>query len=80
MIDLLVFVMSGDDAEARLNTRVVEAIGSTQESMSLWVEDYERPLFFAMEQFCKGILLCYFPHLSPFIYTFSFVSQVLIER
>jgi hypothetical protein len=54
IIDLLTFILSGDDAEERITSRVSQAIGSTQESMSLWIEPVDRPLYFAMEQFCKG--------------------------
>ena len=78
IVDLLSFILSGGDAEERITSRVVLAIGSTQESMSLWVESYDRPLYFAMEQFCKGTFYFYDRHhfladassqLSPQVHT-----------
>lgn len=56
IVDLLTFILNGDDAEERITSRISQAIGSTRESMSLWVEPVDRPLYFAMEQFCKGSL------------------------
>jgi hypothetical protein len=53
MIDLLIFILNGNP-ETVLNHRIVDAIGSTNESRSLWVEPASRPLYFALEQFCKG--------------------------
>jgi hypothetical protein len=54
MMDLLSFILRGNP-ETVLNQRIVEAVGSTSESLSLWVEPASRPLYFALEQFCKGL-------------------------
>jgi CBS domain-containing protein len=53
MMDLLAYILRGNP-ETVLNQRIVEAVGSTSESLTLWVEPASRPLFFALEQFCKG--------------------------
>ena len=34
---------------------IADVIGSTNESLTLWVEDVQQPLYRAMEQFCKGV-------------------------
>lgn len=54
IIDILIFILNGNP-ENILNHRIVDAIGSTLESRSLWVEPASRPLYFALEQFCKGL-------------------------
>lgn len=53
-VDLLNFVGSSGRIESSLSANVVSAIGSTNESLSLWSEPLSRPLHVAMEQFCKG--------------------------
>jgi len=53
IVDLLAFILHGNP-ENVLNRRIVETIGSTNESLSLWVEPSSRPLFFVLERFCKG--------------------------
>jgi hypothetical protein len=56
ILDILAFLQSGADLNQRLHHRIVEVIGSTNESMTLWIEPYSRPLYFALEQFCKGLI------------------------
>lgn len=55
ILDLLSFLIKRPDAiEESLQRRVSDAIGSTIETMSIWTEAVDRPLFFCMEQFCRG--------------------------
>jgi hypothetical protein len=63
MIDLLIFILNGNP-ETILTHRIVDAIGSTNESRSLWVEPASRPLYFALEQFCKGFHIFALSHLT----------------
>lgn len=52
VIDILAFSLKHEDY---LKRKVSEVIGSTNESLTLWSEDKHQPLYFAMEQFCKGV-------------------------
>ena len=55
ILDILSYLLKHADAlEHHLNSRITEAIGSTSETLTVWTEDTERPLFFCMEQFCRG--------------------------
>jgi CBS domain-containing protein len=54
ILDVVAFLASGGSVEARLQSPVSEVIGATAETQSVWVEPLSRPLFFAMEQFCRG--------------------------
>ena len=38
-----------------LSYKLSDVIGSTNESLSLWCEDVHKPLYFALEQFVKGV-------------------------
>lgn len=38
-----------------LSYKLSDVIGSTNESMSLWCEDTHKPMYFALEQFVKGV-------------------------
>lgn len=52
IIDVLAFSLKNADYATR---RVSDVIGSTNESLTLWCEDSKKPLYFAMEQFIKGV-------------------------
>lgn len=52
MLDVLAFSLKHEDY---LTHHVCDVIGSTNESLTLWVEDSKKPLYFAMEQFIKGV-------------------------
>lgn len=52
IVDLLAFSLKHRDF---LTQKVSNAIGSTNESLSLWCEASDQPLYFAMEQFVKGV-------------------------
>lgn len=61
IIDILVYILNHSsnssnihNFESILNHRIVDVIGSTNESLSLWVESPTRPLYYVLEQFCKG--------------------------
>lgn len=66
ILDILIFILKGNP-ETVLNHRIVDAIGSSNESLSLWVEPPSRPLYYALEQFSKG-----------FIYLFSYSLIIMI--
>jgi CBS domain-containing protein len=53
-VDLLAFISQNGNIQNALTLPVIQAVGSTNESQSLWSEPYSRPIYFAMEQFCKG--------------------------
>jgi len=52
IIDVLAFSLKNNDY---LTRAVSEVIGSTNESLTLWCEESKKPLYFAMEQFIKGV-------------------------
>ncbi|CAM9207398.1 unnamed protein product [Ectocarpus fasciculatus] len=55
ILDILSYLLKhADGLEHHLSSRITEAIGSTTETLTVWTEDTERPLFFCMEQFCRG--------------------------
>jgi CBS domain-containing protein len=54
ILDVVAFLASEGSVEARLQSPITEVIGATTETQSVWVEPLSRPLFFAMEQFCRG--------------------------
>ncbi len=65
IIDIIIFILK-NDPESVLNCRIVEAIGSTNESLSLWVEPSSRPVFYALEQFCKGFISTHYMDLTSY--------------
>jgi hypothetical protein len=52
IIDVLAFSLKHNDY---LTHKISDIIGSTNESLTLWCEDDKKPLYFAMEQFIKGV-------------------------
>jgi CBS domain-containing protein len=55
ILDILSFLMKNPaNLEAMLQSHISDAIGSTPETLSVWTESADRPLFFCMEQFCRG--------------------------
>lgn len=55
ILDILSFLTRRPDAiETFLQNHISDTIGSTQETMTVWTESADRPLFFCMEQFCRG--------------------------
>ena len=52
IVDLLAFSLKHEDY---MTQKISDAIGSTNESMTLWCEDSHQPLYFALEQFVKGV-------------------------
>jgi hypothetical protein len=52
MLDVLAFSLKNDDY---LNHKASDIIGSTNESLTLWCEESQKPLYFAMEQFINGV-------------------------
>lgn len=54
ILDILSFLLKADNIDLKLQCRVADVIGSTVETMSMWIESVDRPLFFCMEQFCRG--------------------------
>lgn len=54
VVDILNFIFSSEDCMHQLNSPIVNALGSSIESLSLWVEPTSRPMEFLMEEFCKG--------------------------
>ena len=54
-MDIIAFLgRSRATPEFAIETKIANVIGSTNETLSLWVEPVSKPIFFAMEQFCKG--------------------------
>lgn len=53
ILDVLAFSLKHEDDF--LTYKVADVIGSTNESLSLWCEDTHQPLYFALEQFVKGV-------------------------
>jgi hypothetical protein len=51
-VDVLAFSLKHEDY---LTHMAEEVIGSTEESSTLRIEDCHKPLYFAMEQFIKGV-------------------------
>ena len=69
IIDILVYLVKNllvtsenNNLETLLNHRIIDVIGSTNESLSLWVEPPTRPLYFLLEQFCKGFFFPFLIH------------------
>lgn len=54
ILDVVAYLAAADSVEARLQSPISEVIGATSETQSVWVEPLSRPIFFAMEQFCRG--------------------------
>lgn len=55
ILDILSHLMQHPEPlDAHLQEHISNAIGSTPETLSIWTEAVDRPLFFCMEQFCRG--------------------------
>ena len=54
IVDIIAYLCKCDTVESSLLKHVSNVIGSTNESLTIWTEDFDRALFFAMEQFCRG--------------------------
>ena len=52
ILDILAYSLK---TEHYLGHKLSQVIGSTNESLTLWCEESHQPLYFAMEQFCKGV-------------------------
>lgn len=52
ILDILAFSLKNVNY---LECNLSDVIGSTNESLSLWCEDCHKPLYFALEQFVKGV-------------------------
>lgn len=52
ILDILAFSLKNDNY---LEYKLSDTIGSTNESLTLWCEDTHKPLYFALEQFVKGV-------------------------
>ena len=56
ILDIIAFVgRSSEPPEVTLDSKISDVIGSTLETQSNWIEPASRALFFAMEQFSRGV-------------------------
>ena len=57
IVDLLAFSMKHGPSRNQdfLSQKISDTIGSTNESLTMWCEESNQPLYFALEQFVKGV-------------------------
>ncbi len=56
ILDIIAFIgRSSEPPEVSLGSKISDVIGSTLETQTNWIEPASRPLFFAMEQFSRGV-------------------------
>jgi hypothetical protein len=54
--NILFYLLQGEKSiTKKLEEPIVQVLGSTNESQSLWFERNSKPLFEVMERFCKGV-------------------------